>query len=581
MEELAAHTASIAMVSPSVVSRPDSSLTMHPGSGIEYGIDSTMNASRDLLPVNKATTSQNSKGEPHRTNNIHATLAEVARLLCDDVLAGSDHPVPEEGTDDMVLSAAEAEELTLRFLFGDSAGPKATGPNGAASRSTLKLLVTGDEVCRSIWPSRRSEIKALLADEQGRFDKKELLAHIVNNLLGRPLLFRLDASAVGTAAENALAKEKKETAQAKKMGGAAVSSARAAASRDPSLLPRVAAAEAASKAAQEAVLRQTYDLKLPNSTVGAKRKQVPAAETLRCVLHAQYAVQTSAEQLERKQHELDSLGSPPNSPPKRQLPGDIDNTLGEAHASRRYDRQRTTYNQATADVRAAERALSERQQEAATLQEAALECSLAQEEASVDVEEDPECVDLADDREWAEFCYLEALLAPPSGTWVDTFGQKLDAAKAAEAAYGKARAAKLAPFEAGYRRAEDAYDAYYADPRTADPGPGRVWCGGWRVWIAREESVRQEYDRTYAEWARHWARWPYPPAAAKALMKQQEACYCEAWDRQWAWESEQYEAKRRSVCGCVCDQHCCTHDYDCRRCLVARTRQIHHGYRSE
>ena len=48
----------------------------------------------------------------------------------------------EEGTDDKVLSAAEAEELTLRFLFGDSAGPKATGPNGAAShnRSTLKLL---------------------------------------------------------------------------------------------------------------------------------------------------------------------------------------------------------------------------------------------------------------------------------------------------------------------------------------------------------------------------------------------------------------------------------------------------------
>ena len=60
MEESAAHTASIAMVSPSVVSRPDSSLTMHPGSGIEDGIDSTINASRDLLPVNEATTSQNS-----------------------------------------------------------------------------------------------------------------------------------------------------------------------------------------------------------------------------------------------------------------------------------------------------------------------------------------------------------------------------------------------------------------------------------------------------------------------------------------------------------------------------------------
>ena len=63
-----------------------------------------------------------------------------------------------------MLSATEVEDLTLRFLFGDSAGPKATGPSGGARRATLGLVVTGDTVRRLLWPSRRLEIKALLQD---------------------------------------------------------------------------------------------------------------------------------------------------------------------------------------------------------------------------------------------------------------------------------------------------------------------------------------------------------------------------------------------------------------------------------
>ena len=69
-----------------------------------------------------------------------------------------------------MLSEAEVQQLTERFIFGDPSGPKASGPSRAASRATLRLVVTADKVRTSFWPSRRAEIKTVLADEQGRFD---------------------------------------------------------------------------------------------------------------------------------------------------------------------------------------------------------------------------------------------------------------------------------------------------------------------------------------------------------------------------------------------------------------------------
>ena len=105
-----------------------------------------------------------------------------------------------------MLTVADIMERTLRFLFADRAGVMATGPSGAATRTTLDLIVNCLEVRKALWPSRRLEIKALLDDEKGRFDQEELLAHIINNALGRPLLYGSDARDVGTAANNALKK---------------------------------------------------------------------------------------------------------------------------------------------------------------------------------------------------------------------------------------------------------------------------------------------------------------------------------------------------------------------------------------
>jgi hypothetical protein len=225
-----------ACVSNDLVTPEPAELTVSSGFGIE--------TASDAPPTKTLTTRRNCKGERRRSKPRDALIDASARVLRAAGLTGSDSPLPEDGSEETVLTAAQVEELTLRFLFGDPAGVKATGPTGAVSRASLGLVAAALFVRNELWPSRRPEIKALLADAQGRFDKEELLAHIINNALGRPLLHHDDARAVGTAANNALKKEKKETAEAKAAGDEAIRAARAAAATNPALLPRVAAAQA-------------------------------------------------------------------------------------------------------------------------------------------------------------------------------------------------------------------------------------------------------------------------------------------------------------------------------------------------
>ena len=253
----------------------------------------------------------------------------------------ADHALPDEPAEETVLSEAQVKERTERFLFGDPAGVKASGPIGAATRATLALVVTCLAVQKELWSSRRPEIKALLADEQGRFDKEELLAHIINDALGRPLLPAGKATRdVGTAANNALKKEKKETAETKSRTSSAVSAARVAARKDPALLPGVAAAEAARAAELAAVLAQEYDFNLPNFTVGAKRKAPDLSEVLR---RAEAAHRAAEQELARTQHELDSLGPQPTI----EYPADLDDKAGEAAALRLWEREKEIRDRAT------------------------------------------------------------------------------------------------------------------------------------------------------------------------------------------------------------------------------------------
>ena len=247
----------------------------------------------------------------------------------------SDQPLPEELTPETVLTEAEVQKLSERFLFEDAAGAMATGPIGAATRVSLGLVVVADKVRAALWRNRRPDIKAVMDDEQGRFDKQELLlAHIINNALGRPILYSTDARAVGVAADNALAKEKKDTKEAKKIADEAIRTARAAAAKDPSLLPQLAAAQAARGVALAAVLAQTYDRKLPNSNVGAVKKPAPIADFSQQLQRAEAALRVAEERLQeakRNKRELPPRGD-------LQFPEDLDDTTGEAAVLRRWDR---------------------------------------------------------------------------------------------------------------------------------------------------------------------------------------------------------------------------------------------------
>ena len=238
----------------------------------------------NCLPANVMTRRASCKGETSRSLFQRAQLSQIPLMPCVTGSLGADHPLEDEAAEETALAEADIMELTLRFLFGDPAGVKATGPSGSAARATLGLIVNGLAVLKALWPSRRAEIKALLADEKGRFDKEELLAHIINNSLGRPLLPQGNAARdIGTATNNALKKEKRETAEAnfaKARTGAAISAARAAACEDAARLPEIAAAEAARAAQLAAVLAQEWDLSLPNWTVGVKRKREAALDNI-------------------------------------------------------------------------------------------------------------------------------------------------------------------------------------------------------------------------------------------------------------------------------------------------------------
>ena len=149
----------------------------------------------------------------------------TARVTFGTDSSGTDHPL-QANSAETELTATEIEMLTMDFLFADVAA-KSTGPSGAQARSTLSFVKNVLTVRDKLWASAhlKPRVKARLADEKGRLDKEELLGHICNNALGRPLLPDGAARDVGQAANNAVKKEERLTAEAKAKHSVAISKA--------------------------------------------------------------------------------------------------------------------------------------------------------------------------------------------------------------------------------------------------------------------------------------------------------------------------------------------------------------------
>ena len=104
--------------------------------------ESVGDTAQTVLLKSTVNTRSSCEGDTHRSFVLHAMFAEGVRMPCITGGLGSEDPPPDQRAEETVLTEAEVKELTERFLFGDPAGVKATGPNGAASRATLGLIVT-------------------------------------------------------------------------------------------------------------------------------------------------------------------------------------------------------------------------------------------------------------------------------------------------------------------------------------------------------------------------------------------------------------------------------------------------------
>ena len=477
------------------------------------------------------------------------------------MLTGVDCEAPPPTT----LSEAEVMALTQMFIFGDSSGAKATGPTGAAGINSLGLVKVCLAVRDTLRKSRKGSIniKLLLCDDQGRFAKQDLLGHIVNNALGRPILHHSDTLDVGQAADNAAAKEKKETSDAKNKGDAAIAAARAAAIKDPSQHLRVAAAEAAKKAALAAVLVMTYDLKLKDATVGEKRKQAPVVEPSQREVRAWQAVQAAEDLVERKRRSLDQLGPAPVLQPR----ADELELIGEANAYRRHERKQATFNVAQAAVAAAERAVSSRRSVAIDLGlvesdeegEELGELSREVEATSEELQSHAKFVELIATDKTAALDALQALGAPFSETWLDWASESNASSCDAHMRVVEAWGETLAPL----RAAHDAFE------------PLRRECeGGWSA------AGRVRAIRLYGEQEQAWACVKRVNVLFNSLVAeagQLRALHSErradSYRSYFAWDTAQIDARHREYCGCVCDAHCCNMSnakYECRQCLVGR-----------
>ena len=178
------------------------------------------------------------------------------------------------------------ERLVAMFLTAEE-GPVASRLAKAATVATVSYCLALDPIVRELWKDHATEIKRRCGPSmpKGLIDRQEVYGFALADGLGRPLLPHDAAGGVGQQGDNAVngangtgkgdRRRKGKLEKAREAAREAVRSAKLAAAENPSLLWRVAAAEASGEAAIAAILAASVDLKLPNATVGAKRKRTP------------------------------------------------------------------------------------------------------------------------------------------------------------------------------------------------------------------------------------------------------------------------------------------------------------------
>ena len=166
---------------------------------------------------------------------------------------GAERPMtgapPDEGMDR--VASAKAFLSRAKAIFFAERGVQASGQGAVARQPTLRLILAADEVRAQLWTDHSDAIRQQFAPEL--IDKQEVFGYLLNDLFGKPLLHKDFARAVGQRGDNAVLKAKTKL--------------------------RVKTAEACLRSPNAALLDSSYDLQLPDVTVGKVDKR-PSAEII-------------------------------------------------------------------------------------------------------------------------------------------------------------------------------------------------------------------------------------------------------------------------------------------------------------
>ena len=157
---------------------------------------------------------------------------------------GAGQPPQAASLQQGVASAAGQEALLARcklIFLGDSV--RASGLGAVASPSTLGAILAAELAANALWKTHEAQVRQRFAPVL--VAKQEVFGYLLNDIAGKQLLHSDYAMTVGQRGDNAVAKAKSQLK-----------------------LKSAAACLATSKPAAAAVLASTYDLKLPNVTVG-------------------------------------------------------------------------------------------------------------------------------------------------------------------------------------------------------------------------------------------------------------------------------------------------------------------------
>ena len=225
------------------------------------------------------------------------------------------------------------------MLFGDGERPVRSRIDAVATTATYGLVLAVRDVGGKLWEAREDDIKAACAPEQ--IDEVDLLALVIADALGRPLLHFDDRNAVG----------KRVEACASRLWRVKLPEAKEKARKVAKKLSPEARAKAIADA-EAALLAEEYGgLNLPSATVGRqeRREREPptAAEQLVTARAAWVVAEAEAEAATAAQRRVVST--------LERLPADVSEEMRERYWAR-YDAAKA---RCVAAVKAGEVALEE------------------------------------------------------------------------------------------------------------------------------------------------------------------------------------------------------------------------------